>query len=294
MIGELTDVLIRDVSDTARWVSAYRAAETSRNDALAAKFAGERGPAIAARGPRQMRSGWPIVTRTFLVDDLVSACVADGCDRVLNLAAGFDTRPYRMSLPGALEWIEADLAPIIDETERLLEHETPRCRLRRESVDLSDSQARDTFLNDALRGARRALVLTEGLVAYLDDEAVRGLSRAFLAQAPVRWWILDMNGPAIREMIMDGMGSLLANAPMKFAPPEGITFFERVGWKTLEVRSIVREAARLRRLPFLFRLFARLSNPNPRGPGRALWSAVVRFESPAGSAPVGEHHAVGS
>jgi len=281
--SELTESLIRDVSDTARWVAAYRAAETARSDALfadplAERLAGERGRAIAARGPRQTRSGWPIVTRTRLVDDLVSTCVADGCDRVLNLAAGFDTRPYRMSLPATLEWIEADLVPIIQEKESLLKGETPRCRLLRECVDLSDIQARSVFMNEALRGARRALVLTEGLVAYLDDEDVRGLACSLRDHAAVRWWILDMNGPAVRTMIMDGMGSLLANAPMRFAPKEGITFFERLGWKAQEVRSIVREAARFRRIPMLFRIFARLSNPNPRGPGRARWSAVVRFE----------------
>jgi O-methyltransferase involved in polyketide biosynthesis len=51
-----------------------------------------------------------MVTRTKLMDDLIDASVAEGCDRVISLAAGFDTRPYRMALPGSLEWIEADLA----------------------------------------------------------------------------------------------------------------------------------------------------------------------------------------
>src|SRR5580704_7908520 len=96
--------LVRNVSDTARWVAVYRAQESARPDALfkdayADKLAGERGRAIAAHVPRQARSGWPMVVRTRVMDDLIVASIADGCDRVLNLAAGFDTRPYRMALP---------------------------------------------------------------------------------------------------------------------------------------------------------------------------------------------------
>jgi methyltransferase (TIGR00027 family) len=275
--------LIRNVSDTARWVAAYRAQESIRADALfkdplAGKLAGERGRAIAAQVPRQARSGWPMVTRTRLIDDLVAASVSDGCDRVLNLAAGFDTRPYRMTLPESLEWIEADLGPVIDEKERLLEGEKPHCRLRRERVDLADAAAREAFIVRATAGAKNALVLTEGLLSYLDDDAVRALGRAFAARPEVRWWILDVTAPAIVRMLKKGMGAHLDNAPMKFAPPEGVAFFEALSWRASDIRSIFREAVRFRRAPLLLRMFAFLPEPDPRKPGDARWSAVVRFE----------------
>jgi O-methyltransferase involved in polyketide biosynthesis len=32
---------------------------------------------------------------------------------VVNLAAGLDTRPYRMALPAARQWIEVDLPSIL-------------------------------------------------------------------------------------------------------------------------------------------------------------------------------------
>src|SRR5262245_28102368 len=105
----MSEPLVSHVSDTARWVAAYRAMETARadplfEDPLAERVAGERGRSIVARSPARLRSGWSIVTRTKLIDDLVAACVADGCDRVVNLAAGMDTRPYRMALPASLTW----------------------------------------------------------------------------------------------------------------------------------------------------------------------------------------------
>jgi methyltransferase (TIGR00027 family) len=275
--------LIRNVSDTARWVAAYRAQESARADALfndpyAARLAGERGNAVAV-GSRAARTGaWPMVTRTRVIDDLVSASVADGCDRVLNLAAGFDTRPYRMTLPQSLEWVEADLAPVIDEKETKLAGEKPRCRLSRERVDLADAAARDGFLVGATRGASKVMVLTEGLLGYLDDPAVRALGRAVASPPEIRWWVLDVIGPAIRQMLNKGMGVQLENAPLKFAPTDGVAFFEQLGWKAKDIRSIFREAVRLRRVPLLLRVFAFMPEPDPRRPGHARWSAVVRFE----------------
>ena len=130
-------VAIASVSDTARWVAIYRAAESARPDALfddpyAARLAGARGAAIAARAPRQMLGGWQVVARTVAIDDLVRTAVAEGCDRVLCLAAGLDMRPYRLALPASLTWIEADLPVVIEEKER---------RPRRRSDDLPAGSA---------------------------------------------------------------------------------------------------------------------------------------------------------
>ena len=279
----MQEPLVTNVSDTARWVAVYRALESARPDALfrdpyADRLAGERGRAIAAHMPRQTRSGWPLVMRTKLMDDLVLASVAEGCDRVLNLAAGFDARPYRMKLPAELRWIEADLPAMVEEKQQLLGAETPVCHLTREKVDLSDAAARAAFLDEALRGATKSLVITEGLLTYLEDDQVRALGRDFSARAAVRWWLLDVTSPAILQMMQKGMGPHLRNAPMKFAPPDGIAFFEALGWHPADVRSIFREAIRHHRVPRLLRLFALMPEPDPRKVGGARWSAVVRFE----------------
>src|SRR5262249_27457285 len=110
----MADRIISNVSDTARWIAVYRAWESARpdplfSDPLAARLAGEKGRAIAALAPRQVRSGWPMIVRTRLMDDLVLKSLRDGCDCVVNLAAGLDTRPYRLPLADSLTWIEADL-----------------------------------------------------------------------------------------------------------------------------------------------------------------------------------------
>src|SRR5215468_1053015 len=121
----MAEPVVPPVSDTARWVAAYRAMESARADALfkdplADRMAGARGRAMAAGAPRLIRKGWSIITRTKLIDDLVLDTVRAGCDRVVNLAAGMDTRPYRLPLPASLQWIDADLPALLDEKERLL------------------------------------------------------------------------------------------------------------------------------------------------------------------------------
>jgi methyltransferase (TIGR00027 family) len=174
--------LVSNVSDTARWVAVYRAWESARPDALfsdpfADRLAGERGRAIAALAPRQVRTGWPMVIRTKLMDDLVLASVQDGCDCVLNLAAGLDTRPYRLALPAALSWIEADLPGIVEEKNKLLAGEKPACRLSREPIDLADPTQRSALLDRVVRDTRKILIITEGLLIYLDEDVVRSIGR---------------------------------------------------------------------------------------------------------------------
>lgn len=279
----MPEPLVADVSDTARWVAAYRAAESARQDALfsdplAARLAGERGRAIvAAAPPGRLRNGWSIVTRTKLIDDLVLGSVAAGCDRVLNLAAGMDTRPYRLALPAGLTWIEADLPALIEEKERLLAGETPACQLVREKIDLSDDGARTAFLSHAAGTGSKTLVITEGLLGYLDQEVARALGRDLAARPGIRWWILDLFSPGALRMLRATPGHAAA-ALFKFAPPEGVAFFEDLGWTVRDVQSIRRAAVRFRRAPLRLLPLALWPDPDPRRPGNARWFAVVRLE----------------
>lgn len=276
---------VSNVSDTARWVAVYRAWESARSDALfhdpfAERLAGEQGLRIAERMPRQARSGWPLVARTRLIDDRVAAALARGCDRVLNLAAGLDTRPYRLDLPASLPWIEIDLPALMAEKERLLEGARPLCRLRRIPADLTDPAARDAALDEALDGAGRALVITEGLLVYLDAGDVAALSASLLARPALATWVIDLASPGLVRMMGRTMGALLANAPMKFGPAEGVGWFERRGWTVQDVQSIFHAAARWGRLPWFLKFFSLLPEPDPRRLGHARWSAVVQLGRP--------------
>src|SRR6516164_3216703 len=139
---------ITHVSDTARWTALHRATESARPDALfrdplAERLAGEHGRAIVAKTPRMSRNGWWLVARTKIIDDVITQSIAEGCDRVLNLAAGLDTRPYRLDLPSDFTWVEADLPELLKEKTELLADQIPLCQLTRTAVDLADPRARE-------------------------------------------------------------------------------------------------------------------------------------------------------
>jgi methyltransferase (TIGR00027 family) len=257
----------------------HRATESARpdalfNDPLAERLAGEHGRAIVARVPRSTRNGWWLVARTKIIDDTIAEAIAGGCDRVLNLAAGLDTRPYRLHLPAELTWVEADLPKLLAEKTQLLADQTPRCRLTRTAVDLADPQARDDFFNTALEGATKALVLTEGLLMYLEDRDVVALSEA-ITRPEVAWWMLDFAGPGLKKMMNKKMAGMLQNAPFKFAPENGLAYFEELGWHAVEVESLFVAAHRFHRLPMFMRPAAWLPQPDPRHPGSRAWSAAA-------------------
>ena len=97
--------------------------------------------------------------------------------------------------------------------------------------------------------------------------------------------MFDILSPATRAMVMKAMRADLANAPMRFAPPDGVGYFEALGWQAVDIVSVFVEAARLGRLPWFLRLLARLPlpQPDPRRLGGAQWSGVARCQCRAGA-----------
>src|SRR5919109_3685118 len=169
--------LIRDISDTARWVAVYRARETERPDAafrdpFARRLAGERGEEIARALPMAEEAAWSFIARTHLFDRFVLRAVEGGADLVVNLAAGLDARPYRMALPPSLRWVEVDLPEILDYKEQVLRGAKPVCALERVRLDLSNHDARRGLFARLGREATNVLAVSEGLLIYLMRDEV--------------------------------------------------------------------------------------------------------------------------
>jgi methyltransferase (TIGR00027 family) len=274
--------LLRNISDTALWVAIFRARETERHDALfrdpfARKLAGERGEQIAADMQRGLRDEWPYVARTMRFDQIVTEQIKQGTDMVINLAAGLDTRPYRMDLPSSLQWIEVDLPGILDYKEEILVREKPRCALERVRLDLSDVDGRRALFQRLGRNAKRVLVLTEGLLVYLTRDEVSSLGRDLAAQSTFRDWAIDLCSPGLLKMLQKNLGALSeAGSPLKFGPEEGPEFFNASGWKAVEVYSMLKTAAKIKRLPFFLRLMSFLPESNGRQ-GSRPWGAVCHL-----------------
>ena len=148
--------------------------------------------------------------------------------------------------------------------------------MTRHAVDLADPAARDAFLNEELAGATKALVLTEGLLMYLEDSDVRALSTAF-TRPEVAWWMLDFSGPGLQRRMNKRSRGMMDSAPFKFAPANGLAYFEDLGWRAVEMDSVFSAAHRFDRLPGWMRPRAWLPQPDPRNPGNNTYSGVVRL-----------------
>jgi methyltransferase (TIGR00027 family) len=247
------DSPIRNVSDTALWVAIYRAMESERPDAIfrdpyARRLGGERGEAIVANMPGGEAGSWPMVVRTAVMDEIVLRCIKEGAKTVLNLAAGLDARPYRLDLPADLRWLHVDFPDMIDYFRTHMTGETPRCALEFIAADLREADARrEVFAKAARHGP--VLVISEGLLVYLESDQVADLARDLTSIAGVRWWLSDLASPMLLKFLAKRWQPKLSagNAPFRFGPAEGTAFFAPFGWRELEFRSSWTESWRLNR-----------------------------------------------
>lgn len=233
--AEPPDSEITHVSDTALWVAVYRAMETNRKDALfsdpyAERLAGERGMEIVKRLKGGRNTAWSVITRTAVLDERILQSTRQGADTVLNLAAGLDTRPYRLPL------------------------------------DLSRRGERRALFTRINGESRDVLVLTEGLLVYLMQEQVVTLAEDLYAMPRFRRWIADVLTPELLAWLLKTSFKRFAtgNVQMHFAPPGGAAFFERYGWRAQSVRAVTEESRRLRRRMPGARLYRLLGALSPR------------------------------
>ena len=275
-----TTMVVRNISDTARWAAVFRANETVRQDAMfhdpyAARLAGALGVDIANTLPEGNSHAWAWVARTYLFDKFIEREIEQGADMVVNLAAGLDARPYRMKLPPALQWVEVDLPEILTYKEEILAGDKPTCRLERIRQDLSDAAGlKPLFAELAARG-KKILVLTEGLMIYLDPAEVDLLAKDLAAQPTFQRWIFDLHSPGLLRIMQRTAGAQLSQvgASFKFGPSEGPAFFEPCGWKAIDVQGLLKTSARFKRPPFALRLLSHL--PERKGAqGSRPWSGV--------------------
>jgi methyltransferase (TIGR00027 family) len=280
----MTQPTFENISDTARWAAVYRARETDRKrglfrDPFARRLAGERGEKIVADLKRQDRNEWAWVIRTYLFDDFITRAIQEGADTIVNLAAGLDARPYRLSVPSSLKWIEVDLPELLAHKEGVLRSETPKCQLERVALDLSNRNARRELFQRIDSRAKNALIITEGLLIYLDANDVKALADDLAERRTFRQWVLDVASPGLLRLMQREVGAKLeaARAPLKFGPPEGPHFFEQSGWRVAEVRSTLKSAAKKRRVPWWGYLFALF--PEPKRPGNQPWSGICLLEN---------------
>lgn len=250
---------ISHISDTAFWIAGFRALENNRPDAvfkdpLAALLAGERGAHMVSITPHSEAMAFAMTIRTIAIDRLVEKAIEFGANTVINMAAGLDTRPYRMNLSSSLQWIEIDLPGILEYKSGKLKDELPRCHLQRIASDLSDNSTRKKLFDSLGSQTNKALVITEGLIAYLKASQAEDLSKDLLRIPAFAYWVQDYaRGGMRRNRGTRALAKMVRQTPFQFDINEPINFFCSHGWTVKENIYILDEADRIgRSLPLMF------------------------------------------
>ena len=244
--------LVAHVQDTAWHVAEMRVIESERpdalfRDALARKLTGNKGKDFLACFPTG--GNFMMAMRTPVIDELIYQLVRSHSDVVLNLAAGLDTRPYRLELPCQLRWIEVDYPSIIQYKNETLAEDRPMCKLERHPLDLSDDQARRDLLQKVGQETQQGIVITEGLLGYLTKENVTTLSLDLHAQESIRWWIMDLVTPTLISWMQSQVASREPAAELPDMHYEEIEFYQAHGWETAAFHSFASAGQRLKRMP---------------------------------------------
>jgi methyltransferase (TIGR00027 family) len=168
---------------TAKLTAAGRAVESRRadrlfDDPLAAVLAGEEGFGLMERWrlPGRPVENPTIGPRTVVFDDLVLAAIAEGVGQMVLLAAGMDTRAFRLRLPAEVIVFELDLPELLEHKQAILEqeHAEPRCHRILVPVDLAEDDWPLALSAAGFDSSSPAVFIAEGLSYYLtEDENAR-------------------------------------------------------------------------------------------------------------------------
>lgn len=248
---------LRNISDTAYLVAAYRAMETERKDALfkdpfAKDLVGGHGIEIVESLSSGKHSSWFLVARTCILDRWLQDIIKkENIDTVINLAAGLDTRAYRLPLPESLRWYDVDLAPIMTHKETVLKGQKPKCHYQIIKLDLSHKSDRAQFFAKVDKESKKTLILSEGFLMYLTPETAASLAIDLSQYPSFKFWLAELLGPFQLKLIALKWGKQFkaANSVMGFGPAEGAAFFEEYGWTPQAFQSSFDEAIRIRRAP---------------------------------------------
>src|SRR2546421_8552615 len=124
-----------------------------------------------------------MIVRTAVMDELILRGIArDRVDTVVNLAAGLDTRPYRLPLAPSLRWVEVDFPDVIAYKQQQLAGERPACALEHIGADLTDAARRRAVFAQIGAAARRGPGGGEGVLIFLTGGQGGGPARDLIAQ----------------------------------------------------------------------------------------------------------------
>lgn len=225
---------------TARWAAAVRAVESQCENSLfidpwAADLAGSQG----MQWVQQRDAGKLIamILRTRFYDDfLLKITRQQQVWQVLLLAAGLDTRAFRLNWPHGTHFFELDQAAVLDHKQRVLSaaEVTPACQRTLIRVDLT-SPWEESLLASGFDSSLPSVWLLEGFLFYLPNPLMVQLLDQVTALSTSGSWLgfdivnsLVLTSPWTKPWV-DMQAE--AGAPWLGTLDDPLGFLEARGWR---------------------------------------------------------------
>eukprot|EP00406_Dinophysis_acuminata_P014182 CAMPEP_0179230902 /NCGR_PEP_ID=MMETSP0797-20121207/11070_1 /TAXON_ID=47934 /ORGANISM="Dinophysis acuminata, Strain DAEP01" /LENGTH=435 /DNA_ID=CAMNT_0020937979 /DNA_START=91 /DNA_END=1398 /DNA_ORIENTATION=+ len=153
-------------------------------DEHAGVLAGEGGRALLKtmhqlhEGTRAQPINSSLVARTMFLDAVVNRAVERGIRQILVLAAGMDTRVFRLRLPQGIDLWELDFAEVLQyktEALRAAQSPAPTCNYTPVGVDLQTPDWEEKLVAKGFSKDKPSCVIIEGLFIYLPIEDTENL-----------------------------------------------------------------------------------------------------------------------
>ncbi|MEV0635591.1 SAM-dependent methyltransferase [Streptomyces sp. NPDC050619] len=249
------------VSYTAQWTAAARAVESERDgdalftDPFARELAAPRGFELLDRyGGGGLLPFIAIRTKYF--DDAIESVLRDtAVDQIVLVAAGMDTRAFRLTWPEHATVHEVDHDALIDEKRARLGrlNATARAERREVKADLAGDWL-PALTAAGFDAARPTLWVTEGLMFFLAEDQAAGLLRTLgSASAPGSRLVVDFVSTALlrspfSQTFLKGLRE--DGTPWRFGTDEPEDFLAATGWKARDVKEPGEPGAGAGRWPY--------------------------------------------
>ncbi|MEU7697885.1 class I SAM-dependent methyltransferase [Streptomyces sp. NPDC015492] len=248
------------VSRTAQWTAAARALETEREDRLfadpyARTVADEIGFELLERYAGGGTVPFLAIRTTYLDRAIVNTVRERGIRQVVFLAAGMDTRFFRLPWPDGVTVYELDRPALLEAKAEMLAREPRPAGRDRVTVPVDLTQDWTGPLKEAgWKSEEPVLWVVEGLLFFLPEQAVRTLISTLSAHAAPGSVLL---GDVISQAALDNplaRGFMKAldedGNPWLFGTEEPEQLLADCGWAVREVRQPGEDGADFGRWPY--------------------------------------------
>ena len=229
------------VAKTSLLTAAMRAAETRRtdhegrlfNDPYAELLAGDEGTSLLQRAIAHSGEQPVIAIRTFFIDEKIKKALKEGVRQIVMLAAGMDTRAYRLSFPEGTRIFEIDRQEVLDYKKDKLGKTPTHCERTAIAVDLRE-EWQNQLVEAGFKSQEQTLWLVEGLLMYLEESQVMTLMNQINSLSSAKdILIFDILSCSLLDApFMQSQLEFLASigAPWKFGTNEPVEMMKKLGW----------------------------------------------------------------